>query len=288
MKALRAILAVMIIALVAVSFGCSKKKATEPVVTPPASTTVQIPNTQSAQTSAASGATGQITSGITNMSSMASGMSSGSPFIPSKYAGKTPPDTSWHAYTGGWYYVSLGEGTFIDTLFVRFTPDIWGANPGAKVTKYEYLMRGHGVENTTTINFNMDGLCQYMADTTMIQGHWYYGYYFVLSQGGYTMDWSYLWHCNFDNVSIVSGNHSCHFTYTCTWPFVDPNNPTTISRTDLSGEIKLDASGYGSLGTSGYAGYCASNGVTFVKYYSTSGGRYYTLAWDNFVTHYTW
>ena len=130
-----------------------------------------------------------------------------------------------------------------------------------------------------------------MADTSKIQGHWNYGYNLKVTQSGYTFDYSYTWACNFDNVGIRTEGRPCHFTYSCTYPFYDPNNPTVMSHTSLTGEISLDINGYGNLGADGYAGNTATNGTIFIKYYRAASGSYYTLLCDSptpWGQHHTW
>ena len=59
--------------------------------------------------------------------------------------------------------------------------------------------------------------------------------------------------------------------------------------TDLTGEFKFAAKGAGDLGPdANQAGFMASNGTTFVKYYHDGTTGYYTLSKDGFTQHYPW
>jgi hypothetical protein len=291
MKALKAILAVMIIALVAVSFGCSKKKtATEPE-TPAGPTSVAIPSAQ--QPAAASSAAGNVSTTMGQVGDMANSLTSGS-FTPK---GLKSPPAYWTLGSDGWYvytYSGYSEG---DSFKLKFTPDIWaGTQPYHRPGKVEYKWfwnRDTSYTGTTTQwRLYYYGMGQYHnLDTlaTIVEGTWLYNFTYNIQSTGYNMNLSYGWHCNYDNVSIAQGNDQMHFTYTCHWPFVNEANPAAgIQYTDMTGEMSLNSSGYGNLGASDYAGWTATNGTIFVKYYIGASGRYYTLAGDGFVTHYTW
>jgi hypothetical protein len=288
MKQFKMYLVLVLIAFVA--FGCSKTP-TETETTP-APTTTALPATQ--QTAAASVATTNATASIEGTDDMAGGLSSGN-FSPSfKKGGKTPPDTFWTLGADGWYFYSNDNYYYLDTVKVKFTPDIWAsAAPYPQATKVEYKY----YYDTTTTNeggtvtskFLYTGLCQ-RADTLslIVSGNYNYNYTYNINYTAYTMDLSYLWNFSFDNVNVTYSDQTGHYTWSCTYPFVNEATPTTISHTSLTGEMKFDANGYGNLGADGYAGWCATEGTIFVKYYSTSTEKYYTLAGDGFTAHITW
>ncbi len=275
MKALKSVLAILVISLLMVSVSCSKKKSTEPEAT--TSTTSAMNSTQQQATAPLVASTASTS--ISQVSSLSTSMMSGSGFK----GGKTPPDTAvWHLINTWWCQVYNGTG-YSDTIKVRFTPDIWtlytypypsNVLPPQKL-EYKYLYSGTGY------HYYWDALVQFAGlDThaTTIEGHWNLGYYG--SYGNYS--YSYVWNTNFDGVSRI--NHALHCTYSCTYPY--SYGASGWINTDITGEYQQDASGYGNLGagTDGYAGYSATNGTVFIKYYRASSGSpatYYTLLCDS-------
>jgi hypothetical protein len=289
MKQLKLILVLASIALAV--FGCSKT----PTENNTAATTTALPSSH--QTAAATVATNNIEACLDGTDNMAGGLSSGS-FSISK-GGKTPPDSDWVLGSDGWYFYSDSLHYYIDTIKIRFTPDIWGgANvaPYPQATKVEYkyffdtTTTNQGV--TVTSRLLYQGLCQ-RSDTSsvIVSGNYNYSYTYTYSSSVYSLDLSYLWNCSFDNVNVTYADKSGHFTYSCTYPFYDDANPTAgVSHTTLTGEMKFAANGDGNLGvgSDGYAGYCATEGTTFVKYYSLGTSRYYTLLVENWAVQHTW
>jgi hypothetical protein len=293
MKQFKLYLVLVLIAFVA--FGCSKSPTETPTTTTTTPTTTALPTTQ--QTAAASVATTNITASINGVEDMASGLNTGS-FSPKKGA-KIPP-TYWTAIADNWYLFSDTAFGYIDTIKVRFTPNIWASGPPyAKPTKIEYRYFWNqdttysGATCTNRLEYN--GMAQ-RPDTTsiIVSGNYNYSYTYSYSSTVYSMNLSYLWSCTYDNVSTDrSSNKSGHYTYSCTYPFYDDANPAAgVSHTTLTGEMSFASNGDGNLGTAGdgYAGFCATNGTTFVKYYSLGTSRYYTLAGESFATPhaFTW
>lgn len=290
MKQLKLYLALVLIAFVA--FGCSKTPTETPTDEP---TTTALPTTQ--QAAAASVATTNIAASLSGVDNMAGGLSSGSYSI--SKSGKTPPSSEWVSGTDGWYYYSDSLHYYIDTIKVKFTPDIWGgANvapyPQATKVEYKYFYDTTTTDGGATVNSKLlyQGLCQ-RTDTlsVVVSGNYNYSYTYTYTSSVYSMDLSYFWSCTFDNVNVTYADKSGHFTYSCTYPFYDVQNPTAgVSHTTLTGEMKFAANGDGDLGTAGdgYAGYCATEGTIFVKYYSLGTSRYYTLLAENWATQHTW
>jgi len=267
MKALKAILAVMIIALVAVSFGCSKKKTTEPVTTP-TSTTSALPASQ----------TGVADAMVSQNSDMSSQMGTFSGMLSGNKGAKSVP-AHWYGPYNGWYYEYYPLDSTTNWTWryeIRFTPDPW-ANVGVDPTKIEwkYVFR-----DTAYYQFTYTGSVEYQnypADTLHVKGYW------RLAMGGQYVH--YNWTYNFDNVSIVSGIYDGHYTFDFNYPYSYGANGMVY--THLTGEFKFAVDGTGNLGASNYGGYCASEGLTFVKFYYTSHGHgYYTLVGDGFVHQY--
>jgi hypothetical protein len=288
-KILRSVLAIMVIGAVVVSLGCSKK-ATEPVVTP-AATTIAIPAAQ--QPAAAVTASGNVDMTMDQVGSMSSSLTSGS-FTPK---GLKAPPTNWTLGADSWYMYTYGGYTQGDSFKVKFTPDIWAgsqpyARPGKVEIKYFWNHDTSYTGYTLVSRLYYYGMGQYhLLDTlqTIVEGTWLYNYTHHVTTTAYDMNFSYGWNCSYHDVSIVSGNQSMHFTYTCHWPFYNDANPTAgIQYTDMTGEMSLNNLGYGNLGTGDYAGWTATNGTVFVKYYIGSGGRYYTLLSENWATNHTW
>jgi len=291
MKQIKLYLVLVLIALVA--FGCSKTPTSTDDTTTP--TTTALPTTQ--QTAAATVATSNIDACMDGTDNMAGGLSSGS-FSPSfKKSGKTPPDTFWTLGPDGWYYYSSDTYYYLDTVKVKFTPDIWASTspyPQATKVEYKYYYDTTTTENGATLTSKLlyQGLCQ-RSDTlsVVVSGNYNYSYTYTYTSSVYSMDLSYLWNCTFDNVNATYEDKTGHFTYSCTYPFYDEANPTAgVSHTTLTGEMKFAANGDGDLGTAGdgYAGYCATEGTIFVKYYSLGASRYYTLLAESWATQHTW
>ena len=287
MKQQRLYLALVLIAFVA--FGCTKTP-TETTITPATSTAI---TDSTVQASVAGQASSNVSTTMGEVSSMSTSLTSGS-FTPK---GLKSPPTNWTIGTDGWYMYTYGGYSEGDSFKLKFTPDIWASSPPyhkpGKI-EYKYFWNNDTSYTGYTLLSRLYyyGMGQYhLLDTTatIVEGTWLFDYTHHVTATGYDMDFSYNWTCNYDNVSIAPGNDQMHFTYTSHWPFYNEANPTAgIQFTDLTGEMSLNSSGYGNLGTGDYAGWTATNGTVFVKYFIGSGGRYYTLLGDGFVAHHTW
>jgi hypothetical protein len=291
MKSLKTLLVLVAVCAVAVSFGCSKKSTpTAAPVTPTTPTTAAVPTAQ--QPAVAASTTPMVTGSIGNIDNVAGCLGTGS-----FKGGKNPPDTSWE-YRNGWWYAKAGQHfESLDTFKLRFTPDIWAGSavaPYPKPGQIEYAGYGHYDEVDSNMTMHMTvvysalGKHVPITDTlsTIVEGNYGYVMHYTIAGSGYNFNLSYSWNVVFDNVSIASGNHSKHFTYTCDWPYISQTTFAVV-QTSLNGEFKLDAAGYGNLGTDYYAGFSATNGTPFVKYYYTPTGNYYTLLAESWGTHHS-
>ncbi|MRR08619.1 hypothetical protein EG831_00680 [bacterium] len=262
MKFLKATLAILMIVMVAVAVGCSKKDS--PTAAPATDNT--------SQTRAAS-----VTSFTTGMIDFAGGFSNGlGSFVPTSSKGaKTPPDTCWHGpvshsshyvdpATAGWYYWNVMNTTESQmTLWVKFADDVW-ANPSANVTRVDWSMLMVSNYGGTTSNTEYSAYVGYGTDTLHYTGAYWIG----ITSGGTVTSFEFTW----TNISRYGWEGS---TRTCDGVFA------YSGAGGVSGNYTFtNGSGTGSA---------SYNGTVFASFvFNNDGTGYYTVTGSATQYQFTW
>lgn len=275
--------------------SCSEDKSTEPT----GPDTQVIPAADQAE--AAEASADQVSSMISQIDGYGDGLTGGGIYKKDGINDKDAPD-GWIAVDESWYEYTKGIPEWDDyyDMRIRFTPDIWLTEipDYDTVTKYEYKFKYYNDDPDENGNVYQqwlwDAYAQYSDGTkTIIDGVNNYDYSSkFLIQDTYTMEYKYIWGCDFDGVSVSENDKSAHFTMDCVYPYSYSFDGSSINMlySAITGEFKFAANGAGNLDEAdlNLAGRLYTNGTLFVKLYCDGTNGWYKIAADSYAAQTLW